>query len=111
MGIESQQKQSNDRRIISQGIQWWMSQRGFSLRELAYLTKRSENYIKKVIACEPVEIRLDFLQSCITAFNRRSNRIKSFEETDDILSWDECVDLLKPPLPTPPRQANFLDYL
>lgn len=107
MGMTSQQKQSNDlRRIIAEGIKWWRRELGFSIRKLASLTGHSESYIKKVIDCEPVDIGVDFLRDCVIAFDRTSGRTKSYEDTIDILSFEEYVELLKP---LPPRQGKLWD--
>lgn len=107
MGITSQQRQINDRRIISQGIQYWAVELGISLRTLARRTGHSIEYIKKVIAGEPVEIELDFLRDCVLALGRSSGRREYFEETGvENLSWEECVRLIRAPLP---RQGKLLD--
>jgi len=96
------QKQQNQRRIISQGTKWWMRERGLTLAELALKTGCTKEYVRKVIDCESVEIRLEFLQSLVMTFGRTSARF--YEDTPEILTFDQCVELIKPP---PPRQGKL----
>ena len=102
MRVTPNQKQQNQRMIISQGIKWWMRERGLTLPELARHTGRTKEYIRKVIDGEPVEIALEFLQSCVMAFGRMSARF--YEDTPEILTLDQCVGLIKP---LPPRQGKL----
>ena len=103
------EKYDSDRRKISQGIQSWLRKRELKLYDLARQTGHSEDYVRRIINCEPVKIELAFLQSLVVAFNPNPTyyRIRSPEETPDILTWDECIKLLEPP---PPRQNRLWDY-
>jgi len=97
------------RKIISQGIQYWRKVRNLSLKELLYrinceeysnvLTNCTEEYIKKVINCEPVDIPLGFLQTIVMVLNPPSGRKLSIEDTSDILTLEDCLGQLEVPAP------------
>jgi len=112
MGIEANQERIRERKDISLGILWWMSEQGLTLAKLAYRMsrmRRSKDYIKSVIAVEPVEIEVDFLRDCVLAFGLPIGRTTDYEETVKNLSWGECVELLTASLAVPPRQGHLWD--
>ena len=99
----------NERKEIWGYIHWWMDKLGLTPEELAHRVRYSPDLIQRGISGEPVPIR-HALRSFVEAFSLRSaSRAKFYEETDDVLSDDECKELLKPPTPMRPRQRNFWD--
>ena len=72
------------------------------------LSKNTRNYSKQTIERgfkgDHVVITLDFLNDCVTAFGLASGRTRN---TNNNLSWEVCIDLLKPLAAMPPRQGNF----
>ena len=95
---------------IWQMIRWRMNERRILPQELARRTGFSQQHIERGIKGEPVPIR-HALPYFIKAFGITSARQKGPEDTVDILTYDECIKLLKPPPAMPPYQGNFWDYL
>lgn len=95
------------REKISSGIKYWLLARGIGLSRLAYLAGYPEDYIKRVVNCENVDIPLEFLQDVVMVLNPPSCRRLSPEDTPAILSLEECLGQLEAP---PPRQSTLWDY-
>ena len=91
-----------------QGIGFWMNKLGIGLKTLADATVYSRDRIQRGLKGEPEPLSSDFLHDCVIVFGLKSARAKFFEETDDILSDDECMELLRQPA-IPPRQGNLWD--
>jgi hypothetical protein len=96
---------------VWQSIRWRMNERRLTPLELHYKTGYSVEHIERGTAGDLIPITSDFLRNCVVVFGLISGRTKYYEETVDILTYEECVDLLKPPPAMPPRQGNFWDYL
>jgi hypothetical protein len=110
MRLTPSQKNINERKDIWKAVCWRMNERRIMPQELARMTGYSKNLIEKGICGDPVPVTEDFLQNCVTAFGLTNARAMYFEDTLDILSHDELVQLIKPPPAMPPRQGNFWDY-
>lgn len=110
MRIIPSQDDINERKDIWQTIRWRMNERRFTPKDLANRTQYSQDLIERGIRGEPIPITPPFLLDCVTAFGLTSGRTKYYEETADDLSYNECVELLKPPPAMPPRQSNFWEY-
>ncbi|MBI4285206.1 MAG: hypothetical protein HY670_04800 [Chloroflexi bacterium] len=104
------QERINRIRDIWQYILDRMRERRITPERLSSLTGYPVDRIRRGIKGEPVEITDDFLRECVMAFGLTSGRTRSYEETVDTLSFDECVNMLKPPPAMPPRQGNFWDW-
>lgn len=111
MGITFDQDQSSEIKNIWQAICLRMNERRLTPADLAYKTGYSKNHIERGIEGEPIPITDDFIHKCVMAFGLTSGRARYYEETVDILSYDECVKLIKPAPSMPHRQGNFWDYL
>jgi hypothetical protein len=81
-----------------------------SPEQLASKTHYSKELIERGISGELIPIPSVFLHNCVSAFGLTSARTRFFEETEDLLSDEECVSLLKPKPEMPPRQGDFWDY-
>lgn len=108
MRITPKQDDINKIRNTWQGIGFWMNERSIGLQALANATGYSKDRIEGGLRGEIVRPPSDFLHACVKVFGLTSARAKFFEETDDILSDDECMELLRFPT-MPPRQANLWD--
>ena len=91
------------RKVISRGINYWAGVRNFSPRGLAHRINCSEDYIKKVVNCEHVDIELEFLQDVVMILHAPSIRILSLEDTPDILTLEDCLRQLEIPAPSQPK--------
>ncbi len=109
MRITRKQDQINRIKNTWQGICWRMNEQRISPQALANRTGCPRDRIKRGVTGEPEPLPSDFLHACVNVFGLKSARAKFFEETDDILSDDECIELLRPPPATPPRQGNLWD--
>ena len=92
------------RNVISRGISYWSGVRGLNSRALAHRINCSEDYIKKVVNCEHVDIKLEFLQDVVMVLNPPGGRKLSPEDTPDILTLEDCLRQLEIPAP---RQAKL----
>ena len=109
MNIRLEQDSRTESKNIWQMIRLRMNERHITPNELAFRTRRSKDIINKGLEGYPVEITLDFLRDCVMALNLTSGRTRFYEETEEDLSWQGCVDLLMPPPAMPPKQGNFWD--
>ena len=109
MGIAANEERIRERKDISLGIIWWKSQQGLTLAAVAYRVRRSKDYIRSVIAVEPVNIEVDFLRDCVLTFGLPIGRTEDYGATVKNLSWDKCVELLTAPLAMPIHQGNLWD--
>lgn len=109
MRITRKQDQINKIKNTWQGICWWMNEQGIAPQALANRTGYSRDRIERGLRGGTEPLSSDFLHACVNVFGLKSARAKFFEETDDILSDDECMELLRPPPAMPPRQGNLWD--
>jgi hypothetical protein len=87
-----------------------MNERRVTPRKVAYHTGYSLKFIEEGIAGKPAPITLDFLRNFVTMLGLRSGRTRYYEDTPEVLTWDDCVAGIKPPPAMPPRQGNFWEY-
>ena len=104
------QEQSDEITSIWEAIRSRMNERKVDPESLAQGTRYSLHNIEEGLKGEVVPLTLGFLRDCVRVLRLASGRIKYFEETEDILSYDECVDLLKPKPMMPPHQSNFWEW-
>jgi len=95
--------------IIWQAIGFWMRSKGISVKKLSFLTGYSKYRIENGIREGTEWITSDFLHSCVEVFGLRSSRQRGIEETIDVLTDEECVEILTSPLRTTPHQGRLLD--
>ena len=103
------QDQVNEIKNIWQTICYRMNERRLSPADLATRTRYSKQHIERGISGEVIPITFDFLRDCFVAFNLKSARAKYYEDTEEILSFQEYVEHLKPKPSMLPRQGNFWD--
>jgi len=108
MGITLKQDQINKIKSTWRGICAGMNQHGITPQALAYRTGYSRDRIERGVRGEPEQLSSDFLHACVSVFGLRSARAKFIEDTDDIYSDEECMELLAQ-LAIPPRQGNLWD--
>ena len=92
---------------IWEGIRWHMNNRGIDPARLAFHTRYSKDRIGRGIAGESEQLTSDFLHACVEAFGLKAARMRSYEDTSDVLTDEECISLLIAPLTKIPRQRNF----
>ena len=90
-----------------EGIAYWMEERGVSPQALARSTGYPEDRIERGLRGEPQPLPSYFLHACVNVFVLRSARARFFEETDDVLSDDECMAILTRPSPPSHRQGRL----
>jgi len=95
--------------IIWRAIHWWMRNKSWNSAELAFRTGYSKARIERGIRGEPEPPTSGFLHSCVDIFGLRSSRQRGIEDTTDILTDEECIEVLTAPLRTPPRQGYIWD--
>ena len=88
-------------------VSYWMKKLGISPMQLAQRTGLSQDSIKKGISGVPTPVMYK-LSEIVDAFGLVSARLKSFEETSDVLSSGQLKECLQPPA-MPPHQGNFWD--
>lgn len=96
-------------RIIWQAIVWWMDEKGVTPTYLHFQTGYSEERIRRGLNGEPVPIESDFLHSCVGVFGLRSARTRTYEDTEDVMTDEECIEVLTVPLRTTSRQGHLWD--
>jgi len=102
--------EDDEKRLKSdwQAIRWRMNERRTDPTKLSKLTGYSESDIKKGIGGELIPIPLSFLRNAVRAFRLVEARAKTYEEDPlDLMSYEEYMELIKPPPAMPPRQGNF----
>jgi len=98
-----------ERKEIWRCIHWWMDKFGLTTEKLASRARCSRDLIERGISGEPVPIR-HALRNFVEAFGLRSaSRAKFYEETEDILTDEEYIELLTAPLTKNPRQGKLGD--
>ena len=112
MRIQTGEDQSNKYKNTWQVILYRMRERKITPAELSRRTGYTRGYIERGINGESVEISVDFLRRCVGAMiiNPVSGRTSDYEKAISTFSYDDCVELLKPPPAMPPRQGNFWDW-
>jgi hypothetical protein len=103
-------REDNEIKNIWQAICARMNERRMAPKQVAYKTGYPLKYIERGIVGEPAPITLDFLQDFVTVLGLTSGRTKHYEDTAEILSWEDCVALIKPQPAMPPRQGNFWEW-
>jgi hypothetical protein len=95
--------------FIWQGIAWWMKEKNISPVEIApKIGFSTENFVKGLKG-EFVQLATDHLHLLVDYFGLRNARNRNFEDIADILTDEECIDLLTAPLMEQPRQHNLWD--
>jgi hypothetical protein len=100
---------------IWEGICWWMKKiemmKGIEISPavLARLTGFPLDRIQRGVRDWAEPITSDFIHNCVDVFGLRNARNRSFEDTADSLSDEECIELLTAPLKNQSRQGNFWD--
>lgn len=96
--------------VIWQGIFSWMKIKSISPSALARLTGLSEESIKNGIKGVYIQLSSDDLPRFVDAFGLSNARNRNFEDFADILTDEECIQLLTEPLrEEQPHQHNFWD--
>lgn len=93
--------------IIWRAIRWWMKRKQIKPATLSRLTGYSIERIQKGIRGETEWLSSDFVHACVDVFGLRNARNRSIEDTADVLTDEECIQLLISPLTTPPDQGSF----
>ncbi len=100
-------RDSIQRQSVWQGIRWWMNEKKVSPAELERLTGHPSYRIERGINGEELPLPSSFLHASVDAFGLRNARNRSVEDATELLTDEECVQLLASPVTTPPRQGNF----
>ena len=96
--------------IIWQGILQWIKIKNIKPAELARITGLSKESIERGIKGEYVQLSSYILPNIVDAFGLRNARNRSFEDVAEILTDEECIQLLTEPLKEEhPRQRNLWD--
>ena len=93
--------------LIWEAIFSWMKKYGIEPAGLAGLTGYPKYRIEEGIRNGTEWLTSDFIHACVDVFGLRNARNRSFEDTADVLTDEECIQLLTSPLTMPPRQGNF----
>ena len=94
--------------FIWQGIFELMKIKNIPPSTLSRLTRFSEESIKKGIRGEYVQLTSDDLPSFVEAFGLSNTRNRNFEDFVDILTDEECIQLLTEPLTREQHHQNML---
>lgn len=92
---------------IWQIIRTRINERRIFPERLAMLTLYPIKLIQRGLEGEAAPITLTFLQKCVAVLNLTSGRNESYEKATATLTWDECIDLLKPSSAMPSGEGNF----
>ncbi|MBA7581144.1 hypothetical protein ES708_23046 [subsurface metagenome] len=93
--------------IIWQGIRYWMVRKQIAPAKLSSLTGYSTDRIEKGIGGGTEWLSSDFVHDCVDAFGLISARNRSVEDTADVFTDEECIQLLTSPLKVSPHQGGF----
>jgi hypothetical protein len=95
--------------LVWQGIKKCMEILNITPAILARVTGYSEETIRR--GCRNGDERLAsyMLPVFVDAFGLRNARNRSFEDTADLLTDEECIELLTEPLRQKPHQSNMWD--
>jgi len=93
--------------IIWQGISKWMEILNITPADLARVTGYSEETIKRGCKSRLERLSSNMLPSFVDAFGLRNARNRSFEDTADILTDEECIELLTASLRNQPKQNTL----
>jgi hypothetical protein len=99
----------NQFRIIWEAIYAWMKAKDTSPAELSRLTGYPVYRIEKGIKEKTEWLTSDFVHACVDVFGLRNARNRSFEDIADVLTDEECIQLLTSILTIAPRQGKFWD--
>jgi hypothetical protein len=108
MRITRTQQEINNIKATWRGIRALMNRDGMTPEGLASLTRHPIDRVERGLRGELEPLPSYFLHECVSVFRLTSARAKFIEDTDDIYSDEECMELLAQQA-TPPRQGNFWD--
>ena len=91
--------------VVWKGIKWWLKERHMKPSLLSHYAGYPELKILRGINGEPERLSSDFLHACVDALGLRSARARGYEDTADVLTDDECRDLLARPVLSPRQGA------
>lgn len=95
--------------IIWEAIRCWIHSKGINAAELSLLTGYSKYRIENGIRSGTEWLTSDFLHSCVDVFGLRFSRQRGIEDTTDILTDEECIEVLTARLRTTPSQGYLWD--
>lgn len=96
MGIDKSQFS-----IIWTAVGYWLQKKGMKIYDLAPYSDLTSRQIENGLVNKNEWITTEFVHTCVDRFGLTHARARSFEELTDILTDEECIQLLIAPL-TPP---------
>ncbi|MFH1788268.1 MAG: hypothetical protein ABH834_02670 [Candidatus Altiarchaeota archaeon] len=108
MLVRDNQETIKELNVLWRAIRLWFKERPERMitpRQLAYETGYSEENIRKGLNGEAISITDEFARDFVRLFGLVSGRMRSIEETEDVLSGEECRALIKSILNRRPTQG------
>ncbi len=102
MGIDQSQFS-----IIWAAINYWLRRKDVSLRNLAQYTDLTSKQIENGIINRDEWITSEFVHACVDRFGLTHARMRGMEDLADILTDEECIQVLIAPLTTPSQEATL----
>lgn len=102
MGIDQSQFS-----IIWKAVRYWLQKKGIKLRDLAQYTDLTSKQIENGIINRDEWITSQFIHTCVDRFGLTHARTRGFEELVDILTDEECIQLLVAPLTAPSEHPTI----
>jgi len=101
-------KRISDIKSIWRSLLGHMGKRDLRTFQISDATGYRIDLIERGLAGEPIPVTEAFIRRLVIYLGLVSGRIKRYEDTYDILTYDQCVELLKLP-EDPPQQSSLLD--
>lgn len=102
-----------DKRIIDiknvwQSLLWHMRDRNLGTLEISRATGYRIDHIERGLAGEDIPATYDFIRRLVIYLGLAPGRKEHYEDTYDRYTYDQYVELLKPP-EEPPQQCSLWD--
>lgn len=93
--------------IIWEAVFYWLRKKGMNIYDLARYTDLSSRQIEDGIVNKNEWITSAFVHDCVDRFGLTNARMRGVEDLVDILTDEECVQLLIAPLTRPPENSTL----
>ena len=101
-------KRINDIKSIWQSLLWHKRERNLRILQISRATGYRIDYIERGLAGEDIPVTYDFIRRLVIYLGLAPGHKEHYEDTYDRRTYDQYVELLKPP-EEPPQQCSLWD--
>ncbi len=102
-------KRTSDIKNIWQSLLGHMKERNLRTCQISDATGYRIDHIERGLAGEPIPVTYDFIRRLVIYLGLAPGHKEHYEDTYDIRTYDQCVELLKLPEEPPQQQSSLWD--